>query len=172
MSMNREDKSIPKVIYEITFWMTFLYREASRCTSADCKLFFNSLTSPFLFDSLKNVVVLVDMLNLILNCRNVVHLTSLDKYHSFNPQPILTQFKFAIFRCKTKRKHSFLKVKCFRASLIFPARDTTCYPTWGINYAGTVSNLPQPDIQAWLYWKETETKLAAFNSFLVFCKVR
>ena len=61
--MNREDKSIPKVMYDITFWMIFLYWEASRCTSGDCKLFFNSLTSPFLFESLKYVVELADMLN-------------------------------------------------------------------------------------------------------------
>lgn len=117
MSMNREDKSIPKVMHETTFWMTFLYREASRCTSADCKLFFNSLTSPFLLDSLKNVAVLVDMLNRFLNCRNIVHLTSLDKYPSFNPQPILTMLKsFPVqfchfYRCKTNKKHSILKMK-------------------------------------------------------------
>ena len=82
--MNKEDKSIPRVMHETTFWITFLYREASRCTSADCKLFFNSLTSPFLFDSLKNVAELDDMLNRILNCRNIVHLINLDTYHYFN----------------------------------------------------------------------------------------
>ena len=149
--------------------MTFLYREASRCTSADCKLFFNSLTSPFLFDSLKNVVVLVDMLNRILNCRNVVHLTSLDKYHSFNPQPILTQFKFAIFRCKTKRKHSFLKVKCFRA---FPRQRhyVLSYMKYKLCRNSFQSFSTRHTGLAVLERKRN--KMAAFNSFLVFCKVR
>lgn len=178
--MNREDKSIPKVMHEITFWMTFLYREASRCTSADCRLFFNSLTSPFLFDSLKNVVELVDMLNRILNCWNIVHLTwqafkislSQSSASYFNDVKIISSLNLPFLTLQNDQKNipfwsrwSALIVK--RAPLIFPARDTQCCPTWMIRYTGTVSNLPRSNKQAWLIRKETE-KDGSLQQCLIF----
>ena len=128
--MNKEDKSIPRVMHETTFWITFLYREASRCTSADCKLFFNSLISPFLFDSLKNVAELDDMLNRILNCRNIVHLINLDTYHYFN-HPQLFKNNNDV-NCLFRSKLLFLSGQNGKRKNIAssPARDTMCRPTW------------------------------------------
>lgn len=176
--MNREDKSIPKVMHEITFWITFLHREASRCTSADCRLFFNSLTSPFLFDSLKNVVELVDMLNRILNCWNIVHLTwqafkislSQSPASYFNDVKIISSLNLPFLTLQNDQKNIPFWSRWSASIVKFSPLETlsvVLHERYAILEQFPIC-LDQTSRPGWLGKKQK--KMAAFNNVLFFCK--